>query len=939
MRKRSRVWLAGAVALAAGMGISSNPGYGQVQSRPSKRVAPTSCAKFNPTSPFAGHLPSQDGAQSFESNYLDPFLDQQCYLQAPFGYRHDQAEKRWTIHGWVRIYYSPPVVSWLSPPNNRQGEIPEGALIVKEQYLDEGEKSVCWWTTMTKDSQGSKDGWFWSMHFNPNNPDQDDCSAGSVTPRDAQINFPGAVAGKSDCLNCHGSAVSESTYSDWQNIEAALAAASRRRPPASIRSQRPREGPHRHRLPKKPAAGALALGAKPTLPPPDPGFLAAYGIKGSVQPGAVKALPGEALDNVVAGPTGPEQYISSSQCIGCHDATYNTANLIPADSNDPPPPPNMILPEDLTKSSVNLSPYAEQHASIMGLSGRDPVFFAQLETEGVVHSPAKASIQNTCFGCHGVMGQRQLELDSKGQQMFSLDMVYATGSDPNAKYGALARDGVSCAVCHHIVIDEQVPFDQTFTGKFFVGPASELYGPYQEDIKIKPMDNSLGVTPKYSPLLKDGSPMIHSAKLCGSCHTVYIDVLDNKGHAIKKTFEQATYLEWLNSDFQNEIAPYGATPKVCQDCHMQQTYHQTPQPPLAFKIANIEDSTYTPIFPLKYQLPDPDIALKVRQPFYRHTLMGINLFTFEMFNQFADAGGDNPILGIRNYDPMTTGQAAAPLSTAIDTALNQALSETATIQISSVAQTASALTAVVQVTNLTGHHFPSGVGFRRAFIELQVLDGAGQPLWVSGATDAYGRIVGSDGQPLPSEFFQPMPFGKNYQPHWETIDSAEKVQIYEELTKSPPPESKFTTSFLSLYEHVKDNRLQPHGWKYNGPYAEVTQPDGAAVQDCSYGMNPKCPSYGKPSTGSDTITYQVPLAALKGKPAQVQATLYYQSIPPYYLADRFSLLKRCAGQDLTCFPETYRLLYLTSALNLNGTEIAGWKLQVSQPQSAKVPPS
>jgi len=36
------------------------------------------------------------------------------------------------------------------------------------------------------------------------------------------------------------------------------------------------------------------------------------------------------------------------------------------------------------------------------------------------------------------------------------------------------------------------------------------------------------------------------------------------------------------------------------------------------------------------------------------------------------------------------------------------------------------------VTNPGGRKLPSGVGFRRAFIELQVLDAQGRPIWASG---------------------------------------------------------------------------------------------------------------------------------------------------------------------------------------------------------------
>ena len=49
----------------------------------------------------------------------------------------------------------------------------------------------------------------------------------------------------------------------------------------------------------------------------------------------------------------------------------------------------------------------------------------------------------------------------------------------------------------------------------------------------------------------------------------------------------------------------------------------------------------------------------------------------------------------------------------------------------------------------------------------------------------------------------------------------------------------------------------------------------------------------------------------------VRITLNYQSIPPYYLKQRFTI-----GRG----PETQRLAYLASHLTVEGTPVQGWKL-------------
>jgi hypothetical protein len=273
-----------------------------------------------------------------------------------------------------------------------------------------------------------------------------------------------------------------------------------------------------------------------------------------------------------------------------------------------------------------------------------------------------------------------------------------------------------------------------------------------------------------------------------------------------------------------------------------------------------------------------------------------------------------------------------PLDLAAQSALALAQQETVRVEVVSAALTPSDLEATVEVTNLTGHRFPSGVGFRRAFLEIQVLDAAGGVLWSSGRTSPLGVLLGPDGRPLPSEFFSPVGGAQAYQPHHEVITRRDQVQIYEELTRDC--QGRFTTSFLSLCTEVKDNRLQPRGWKKDGPWAGETGPHGEAARDCAYTVNPACPTYGQPSTGADRLLYRVPRGEMAGTPARVAVAMYYQSLPPYYLADRFAIFKGCPDPLAPeCHPETRRLLYLAANLDTGVTidgqqPIAGWKLKL-----------
>jgi hypothetical protein len=94
-------------------------------------------------------------------------------------------------------------------------------------------------------------------------------------------------------------------------------------------------------------------------------------------------------------------------------------------------------------------------------------------------------------------------------------------------------------------------------------------------------------------------------------------------------------------------------------------------------------------------------------------------------------------------------------------------------------------------------------------------------------------------------------------------------------------------------------------------FLEATWPKGAAKDDPVY-------LAGK---GQSIVRYEIPLPA--GATAQnvnVTVSLYVQSLPPYFLADRFK----------TTAPATGRLRHLTGSLGkLAGTNFANWKLLIA----------
>lgn len=814
--------------------------------------------------------PSKLGVKKFEE-MLYKFLEQGCYKKwvadrqlrntgpfiggIPFG-----------THPAVKIYYSPEVWDWLKV-KHREGEIPDGAMIIKEMYpppATEGSK-LSGWTVMVKDKKGSFDGWFWSYH------------APGYAPSNPEIDYPDSGFGLY-CLRCHASAEKESTFIAVKNVEG---------DPISFLIQSPTMQPHS--LPTKKdfheqVATTQEVRGGPFPTPrktPDPHFLKLYQGMPVVPAHEVKRFPGESLDHVVPGERGTEGFLTSSQCVGCHSASAENMAFLFADPKVKP---------------INLSPYTEWRASMMGLAGRDPIFHAQLESEKARYPTRAEFFDNTCYRCHGVMGQRQIELDKK--QPFEHDMVYALPDEPDGKYGALARDGVSCVSCHQMS-KEGLGKPETFTGLFKLDPFNIVNGPYEE-VATLPMKNALNITPQYGK-------QIESSALCGSCHTVVLPVFDNKGKQVldqngqpKEFHEQTTYPEWLNSIYQNEREPVDLKAKrTCQDCHMQTEFNKRQ---LIFRVANIEDNNYPYT---DYRAPDKDITLRVRDKFSRHTLIGINQFGTMMFQQYPD------ILGIRTADYMYA-DGVLGLLTAQSSSYKLARQETAKITVSSLKQHDNYLEASVHVENLAGHSMPSGVAFRRAFIAFEALNEKGEVVWASGRTNSVGAIVrGVSDEVLPTEFFyDPATRKQVFQPHHEMITDEGQVQIYEELMADTT--GKINTSFVGSDKHIKNNRLLPKGWRPDGPMAEFSGPHGEAERDPLYVT--KDPAG---SSGSDMVVYRIPLNDKTRGAVSVRAVLYYQAIPPYYLQERFKTGKGA---------ETKRLAYMTSHLTVERTPVESWKL-------------
>jgi hypothetical protein len=883
-------------------------------------------------------------------------------------------------HFPLKVYYSPEMVDWLC--NGRKGEIPDGAMMVKAMAFysnpltgdlettvaDDGcmdlqqtttkdmPISPILWAPMLKSSHSSYDGWLWMLQqvdlgippqfppplFDasaftkelPPPPITDDPSwypTGSLleqlTTKIPDVVMLNPLTGFPYCLSCHSTAKSESTFASMDNI---LGKELRYKAFAAAATPTP-----------MPTASNFAPFPQP-LSEPSQDFISFFNQLPLVSFDDVWAtrMPAESYEQqVTTAPSGPSQFLTAAHCNACHNATPQSPLM-----------PKMVFVEDHAARSSrlrNLSPYGEWRVSPMGLAGRDPVFFSQLQGEANNLSQLTPCIENTCLHCHAVMGQRQLANDTMSQGDGTCKDIFPVAPPPQVPfgkplqrsvlqqwpgsaqsdqqiYGALGRDGVSCTVCHHIAAT-QLGQEQTSTGNFITGNPSVVYGPYKNStIVTKPMEHALGLSPEFAQ-------QINSSELCGSCHDILLPVFDNSGNRVGASYEQSTHLEWLNS----ESGRPGPQFRSCQDCHMPTRYKGIN---LHFKIANSESNDQFP--PTTNRLPDKDIKLTQRGRFYRHSLHGLNGFLNEFFQQFP------LILGFQQVDWMseqpspldppappfgTNFVMELPLFTGFESMLDMAENQTATMEIGPVRKTRDGqLSSVVTVRNLTGHDLPTGVGFRRMFLQFLVLDKQGTTLWASGRTNELGFILdGLTDQVLESE--QPVRFpDAPIQPHYQVINSGSQVQIYQELIRDSG--GSLTTSFLRRVNPIKDNRIRPKGFdpkffaRSDSPYIrELAVLHGEEARDPDY-VNPKL-------TGADKIEYQIPLdAETRSRADHVQVTLYYQSIPPFYLQQRFQDASHGPGNQ----DDIQRLYYMTSHLNLDDAKseagdpvLQGWKLQIA----------
>jgi len=399
-----------------------------------------------------------------------------------------------------------------------------------------------------------------------------------------------------------------------------------------------------------------------------------------------------------------------------------------------------------TPSGADVSIGLDWRASIMANSSRDPYWHASVRRESLDHPESQSAIEDECSTCHMPMSHYEAKLQGRKGEVFA-HLPFTNGSKGNAE----AEDGVSCSICHQIS-KEHLGTQESFNGGFVVEPPRSKndhpeYGPFAVDPGHQTiMESSTGgFVPTQAAHIRD-------AALCATCHTLYTTTLAPGGKELGKFPEQMPYLEWLHSDYRDNV--------TCQSCHM-------------------------PSFP-----PDTPITAVLGQPrpgARQHSFIAANFFVLGMLNRYRD--------------DLSVAVLPEELSQQAEKTVAFLQSQAARVTIRSIDESAGNLGIQVFVENLSGHKLPTAYPSRRAWLHVLVTDPNGAKVFESGALNPDGSIAGNDNDADKTRF----------EPHYREITSSDQVQIYEDIIKDY--EGRVSTGLLSAVGYLKDNRLLPSGFQ------------------------------------------------------------------------------------------------------------------------------
>ena len=435
------------------------------------------------------------------------------------------------------------------------------------------------------------------------------------------------------------------------------------------------------------------------------------------------------LDSLPRGYNG--LFAGSGECVQCHG--YDTA---------------LVASVDPFGNDINL--VDDWRATMMANSAKDPFWRAKVSHEVLLHPQFQGLIETKCTSCHAPLGH--FAAFHQGADSYSIAEMAAD---------SIALDGVSCLACHQ---QSELNLGDTHSGELHFDTNKVAFGPFTSPLS-SPMLNASQYEPVYSPHIQD-------AGICAGCHTLITETVDLDGNLTGGTFvEQATYHEWLNSDYErDEIS--------CQSCHM---------PTLSKGLFYIAAGFETP----------------PRNRFALHELAGANVNMLKLMKDHRSE------LGISATEQ--------DFDNVIEATENMLRFRTLEAELTDLERTADTAFLALELTNLAGHKFPSGYPARRAYIHFVATTVEGDTLFESGALNQNYELVGHNA---------------TYEPHYTTIRSEDQVQIYEQVLGDV--NNQKTTVLVRAASALKDNRIPPKGFSQTHEVYDTTRISGLALQDTDF---------------------------------------------------------------------------------------------------------
>ena len=490
----------------------------------------------------------------------------------------------------------------------------------------------------------------------------------------------------------------------------------------------------------------------------------------------------------------------------------------------------------ITDTGEDVSIDKDWRSTMMANSAKDPLWQAKVHSEILRNPTIGETIEQKCSKCH--MPMANVEANHEQIQI----KIFGTNGflDPNnSYYHLMAMEGVSCTVCHQIEDGTYLGTKTSFTGGFKIDlntqkPDRKIYGQYNDPFQ-RPMIMNVGYTPVYGAHME-------KSEFCATCHTLYTNPYDSNGNPVtdingnKINFpEQTPYLEWKNSIYGDE---QGNDDKSCQSCHM-------PKAKGKVKISN-----------------RPQSMIQARNNFAKHYFVGGNVF----------------ILNILKKNIATLNL------TAQEELFNQTIKRTqdilkssAQIQIGNIVNNNNILEIPVTVLNKSGHKLPSGYPSRRVWIHFLVKDANGLVVFESGKVEQTGKIIGNNADENATQ----------YEPHYDVIDSPDKVQIYETIMLDY--NNNITYTLMKAKQYIKDNRLLPQGFDKTTVSSDIAVKGNANIDNNFTG-------------GQDIVLYKVNISGYSA-PFTITAELKYQSVAYRFFKDL--IIDNSNSQYISLFEKLY----------------------------------